>query len=40
MYVREAVALRMKALEPGLAERKISLEGLDAVVREKTFKIE
>ncbi|MEA2051392.1 MAG: hypothetical protein U9O90_00975 [Euryarchaeota archaeon] len=31
-YVREAVALRMKAVEQGLAERKMGIEELDAVV--------
>jgi len=40
MYVREAVAEGMKAVEQGLAERKMDIEGLDAVVREKTFKRE
>ncbi|NOR77467.1 MAG: hypothetical protein GQ523_03360 [Methanophagales archaeon] len=33
MYVREAVAVGMKAVEQGLAERKMSIEELDAVVR-------
>jgi malic enzyme len=40
MYVREAVAVGMKAVGPGLAERKMSIEELDAVVREKIFKVE
>jgi len=40
MYVREAVAVGMNAVGQGLAERKMSIEELDAVVREKIFEVE
>jgi len=40
MYVREAVAVGTKAVVLGLAGRKMSIEEMDAVVREKIFKVE
>ena len=40
MYACEAVAVCMKAVGQGLAERKMGIEELDAVVREKIFKVE
>jgi len=39
MYVREAVAVGMKAIEQGVAERKMSMEELEDKAREKIFGI-
>ena len=38
MYVCEAVAVGMKAIEQGVAERKMSVEELEEEAREKIFK--
>jgi malate dehydrogenase (oxaloacetate-decarboxylating) len=38
MYVREAVAVGIKAVEQGVAERELSMEELEEVVREKISK--
>ena len=40
MYAREAVAVGTKAVGLGLAGRKMGIQELDAVVREKIFEVE